>query len=194
MSSQSASQSILQVLASPRGDASVSRRLADQLVDAIADGDAQVVRRDVSVGLPVVDGAWIGAAFGGEDKSPLATSQELIAEVKAADHIVIATPIWNFGVPASLKAWIDQVARAGETFRYTETGPQGLLKGKRATIVISSGGTEADSAIDFATPYLRHVLGFIGITDVEVVAADRLMVDADASMAKANADIERIAA
>jgi FMN-dependent NADH-azoreductase len=144
--------------------------------------------------VPVVDGAWIGAAFGGGDKTPLSTSQELVAEIQRADHIVIASPIWNFGVPAALKAWIDQIARAGVTFKYTESGPVGLLEGKRATIIISSGGTEAGSEIDFATPYLKHVLGFIGIHDVDVVAADRLMMDADASIAKATAAIDALAA
>lgn len=185
---------ILNVVASPRGEASVSRQLAGKVIDRLSDGSTQIITRDVSDGVPVVDGAWIGAAFGGEDTSPLTTSEELVAEVKAADHIVIATPIWNFGVPAALKAWVDQIARAGVTFKYSEAGPVGLLEGKRATIVISSGGTEAGSAIDFATPYLKHVLGFIGVHDVDVVAADRLMVDADASMAKADAAINALAA
>lgn len=187
----STTESILKVLVSPRGDSSVSRKLADQLVAAL--GTEQVTTRDISTGVPVVDGAWIGAAFGGEDKTPLAMSDVLVAEVQAADHIVIATPIWNFGVPAALKAWIDQLARAGLTFKYTENGPVGLLEGKKATIVISSGGTEAGSAIDFATPYLKHVLGFIGIHDVDVVAADRLMADAEIAMEKAEAAIEVIA-
>lgn len=186
----SSNPSILKVLASPRGDSSVSRKLADQLISAL--GSDQVVTRDISTGVPVVDGAWIGAAYGGEDKTPLATSEVLVAEVQAADHIVIATPIWNFGVPAALKAWIDQIARAGVTFKYAENGPEGMLVGKKATIIISSGGTESGSAVDFATPYLKHVLGFIGIHDVDVVAADRLMVDADASMEKAEAAIEGI--
>ncbi len=185
---------ILNVVASPRGEASVSRQLADKVIDRLSDGSTQIITRDVSDGVPVVDGAWIGAAHGGDDKTPLATSEELVAEVKAADHIVIATPIWNFGVPAALKAWVDQIARAGVTFKYSEAGPVGLLEGKRATIVISSGGTEAGSEIDFATPYLKHVLGFIGVHDVDVVAADRLMVDADASMAKADAAINALAA
>ena len=185
---------ILNVLVSPRGDASVSRQLAEKVIARVRDADTDVITRDVSAGVPVVDGAWIGAAFGGDDKSPLSTSEVLVEELKAADHLIIATPIWNFGVPAALKAWIDQIARAGLTFKYTDTGPVGLLEGKRATIVITSGGTESGSPIDFATPYLKHVLGFIGITDVDVVAADRLMVDADASMAKAEKAIMELAA
>jgi FMN-dependent NADH-azoreductase len=190
----SPANTILNVVASPRGEASVSRQLADKVIDRLSDHSTQIITRDVSDGVPVVDGAWIGAAFGGEDKSPLATSETLVGEVMAADHIVIATPIWNFGVPAALKAWVDQIARAGVTFQYTENGPKGLLDGKRATIVISSGGTESGSPIDFATPYLKHVLGFIGIHDVDVVAADRLMLDAEASMAKADAAINALAA
>jgi FMN-dependent NADH-azoreductase len=190
----SSANTILNVLASPRGEVSVSRQLADKVIAHLKHDGTQIITRDVSEGVPVVDGAWIGAAFGGEDQAPLTTSQELIAEVQRADHIVIASPIWNFGVPAALKAWIDQIARAGVTFKYSESGPVGLLEGKRATIVISSGGTEAGSEIDFATPYLKHVLGFIGIHDVDVVAADRLMMDADAAMAKAEAAIDALAA
>ncbi|MDP4991737.1 MAG: NAD(P)H-dependent oxidoreductase, partial [Marivita lacus] len=91
-------------------------------------------------------------------------------------------------------AWIDQIARAGITFRYTEAGPEGLLTGKRAIIAIASGGTQVGSDVDFASGYLRHVLGFIGITNVQVVAADQLMIDADASHAKANAALEDLAA
>lgn len=190
----SSPKTILNVLASPRGEASVSRQLADKVIARLKHEGTEIVTRDVSDGVPVVDGAWIGAAHGGEDQAPLTTSQELIAEVQRADHIVIASPIWNFGLPAALKAWIDQIARAGVTFKYSESGPVGLLEGKRATIVISSGGTEAGSEIDFATPYLKHVLGFIGIHDVDVVAADRLMMDADAAMAKADAAIDALAA
>lgn len=190
----SSPKTLLTVLASPRGEASVSRQLAQKVVSRLSGPETQIISRDVSEGIAVVSGDWIGAAYGGEDKTPLTTSEELIAEVQAADHIVIATPIWNFGVPAALKAWVDQICRVGVTFAYSETGPKGLLEGKKATIIISSGGTESGSAIDFATPYLTHVLGFIGITDVDVVAADRLMVDADASMAKADAAIQGLAA
>ncbi|MEM6711080.1 MAG: NAD(P)H-dependent oxidoreductase [Pseudomonadota bacterium] len=190
----SSSSTLLNVIASPRGEASISRQLADKVIEKLSGPDTTVITRDVSAGLPVVDGAWIGAAFGGDDKSPLSTSETLVDEIKAADHIIIATPIWNFGVPAALKAWIDQIARAGLTFKYTDNGPVGLLEGKRATIIVASGGTEAGSPVDFATPYLKHIMGFIGITDVDVVAADRLMVDAEASMAKAQQDIAEIAA
>ena len=102
--------------------------------------------------------------------------------------------IYNFGVPAALKAWIDQIARAGVTFKYTENGPVGLLDGKRAIIAVASGGTEVGSEIDFATGYMRHIMGFIGIHDVEVVAADQLMLDADAANSKAAEQIKSLAA
>jgi len=93
-----------------------------------------------------------------------------------ADVLVIGVPIYNFGIPAALKAWVDMVARARLTFRYTEQGPEGLLRVKRAYLVVASGGTAAGSAVDFATGYLRHVLGFLGIDDVEIIAADRAQV------------------
>ena len=106
-------------------------------------------------------------------RETLSGSDVLVAELKAADQIVIGAPIYNFSIPAALKAWIDQVARARETFRYTEAGPEGLLTGKTAWLVIASGGVPMDSAMDFATPYLRHVLGFLGIVDVRVIDASR---------------------
>ena len=95
-------------------------------------------------------------------------------------------------MPGALKAWIDLVARARETFRYSEAGPVGLLEGKRAIVTVASGGTEAGSTIDFATGYVKHVLGFIGITDVVFVNADRMMVDADASLATAMNQIDTL--
>lgn len=101
-------------------------------------------------------------------------------------------PIYNFGVPAVFKAWIDQIARARKTFRYSETGPVGLLEGKKAYVVIASGGTEADSAMEFATGYVRHVLGFVGVNDVEFIFADKLMFDGETKTAAANAKIETI--
>ncbi|MEM1079112.1 MAG: NAD(P)H-dependent oxidoreductase [Pseudomonadota bacterium] len=189
---------VLRIDSSPRSDASVSRALADRIVARMA--PTETTARDVSPGLPVIDADWIGANFtpaadrGDEQVEILALSGTLVAELQDADVVVISLPIWNFGIPASLKAWIDLIARAGLTFQYTAEGPKGLLEGKRAILAIASGGTEVGSQIDFATDYLTHVLGFIGIDEVEVVAADRLMVDADASHAKADAAIEALAA
>ena len=108
--------------------------------------------------------------------------------------IVIGVPIYNFNMPAVLKAWIDLVARAGRTFRYTENGPVGLLTGKRVILAVASGGTEVGSPIDHMTGYLRHVLGFIGLSDVEIIAADALAADAAAKLDAARAAIPQLAA
>jgi FMN-dependent NADH-azoreductase len=127
-------------------------------------------------------------------RATLDLSDRLIAELKAADTIVIGMPIYNFGMPASLKAWIDLVARSGVTFRYGEDGPVGLLEGKRAVVAVASGGTRVGSDIDFATGHLRHVLGFMGITDVELVAADALMAGSEEKVEMAQDRIEALAA
>lgn len=184
---------ILRLDASVRSSNSVSRDLTDQIVSRFT--DAEVTVRDLAGGLPLIDEAWVGANFTAPDdrteaqKEALRLSDELIAELQAVDTLVIGLPIYNFGVPANLKAWIDLVARAGVTFRYTETGPEGLLKGKRAIIAFASGGTETGSSIDFASGYLRHILSFIGITDVEFVSADRMAVDAETAMKNAKEQI-----
>jgi len=191
-------KTVLRIDASARRDGSISRDLTDQVIDRLA--PETILTRDRADGVPLIDEAWIGANFTpADDRSPeqqnaLALSDTLVAELKAADTIVIGLPIYNFGVPAALKAWVDQVARAGVTFKYSENGPVGLLNGKRAVVVVASGGTEAGSAIDFASTYMRHVLGFIGIHDVELVTADRLMVDADASMKTAQSQLAALAA
>jgi FMN-dependent NADH-azoreductase len=113
--------------------------------------------------------------------------------VQSADILVIGVPVYNFGVPAALKAWIDMIARARETFKYTENGSVGLLSGKKAYLIVASGGTEVESGIDYATPYMKHVLGFIGVTDVTVIAAGQQMMDEKASE-KAEKSIEALAA
>lgn len=189
---------VLRIDASARRDGSVSRDLTDKVIDHLA--PAQVITRDLAHGLPLLDEAWVGATFTpADERTPgqaetLALSDTLIAEITAADTLVIGLPIYNFGVPAALKAWIDQIARVGVTFQYTETGPKGLLSGKRAIVVVTSGGTEAGSDVDFATGYIRHVLGFIGIHDVTLVTADRLMIDADAALSSATAQVGALAA
>ncbi|NRG17797.1 NAD(P)H-dependent oxidoreductase [Rhizobiales bacterium] len=187
---------ILQIESSARKAGSVTRDLAQDLVSRLAAGrQVNIVRRDVSPGLPVIDDAWVAANFTdpaertGEQKARLSLSDELVAELKAADILVIGAPVYNFGIPASLKAWVDLIARARETFRYTENGPVGLLEGKKAYVVMASGGTQIGSEIDFASGYLRHVLGFIGIGDVEIIAAERLMASADSAVANARASL-----
>jgi FMN-dependent NADH-azoreductase len=106
--------------------------------------------------------------------------------------LVIGSPVYNFSVPAALKAWIDQICRVGVTFKYTPDGPVGLLSGKRAIIVIASGGTSIGSDIDYASGYLKHIMDFIGIHDVTIIAADALGKDAKAKLAAANVDIESL--
>ena len=191
-------KTILHIDSSARIEGSTSRDLSARIVERL--GATSVIRRDLAQPLPLIDAAWIGANFtpadarDAEQRDRLALSDELVAEVKAADVIVIGAPIYNFSVPAALKAWIDLVARAGLTFQYTETGPKGLLEGKRAIVAVASGGTKAGSEVDFATGYLRHVLGFIGITDVQMVVADQLMLDAAGSLKAAEEALDRIAA
>jgi FMN-dependent NADH-azoreductase len=188
---------VLRVDASGRESGSTTRALADLIIQGLAArGPVRVIGRDVAKGLPFVDEAWIAANFtdpdqrDGAKRAALAKSDELVREVMEADLLVIGVPLYNFGVPASLKAWIDQVARARLTFRYTEHGPEGLLKGKRAILVVATGGTPVEGAMDFATPWLKHVLGFLGIGDVEVVAAERQMIQGDVARAQAVARIE----
>ena len=191
-------RTVLHIDTSARRSASTSRDLSAKIVDRLA-ADT-VLRRDLADALPLIDESWIGANFTPEDqrteaqRAQMALSDDLVAELKAADILVIGLPIYNFSVPATLKAWIDMVARVGVTFRYTEAGPEGLLTGKRAILAVTSGGTPVGSEIDFATGYLRHVLGFIGITDIEIVAADRMNVDADAALKAANEALAKIAA
>ena len=193
---------ILRIDSSITGEASVSRRLTDRIIARLtkADPKAMVVERDLSSGVPHIDSAWIGAVYTpAEARSPeqakiAAYSDALLAEVRAADLLVIALPIYNFGVPAPLKGWLDHLARKGETFRYSEAGPEGLLKGKRAIVAMSSSGTRLGSEIDFASGYLRHMLGFFGITDVEFVAADEMVFDPDATLKSAEAQIDALAA
>jgi FMN-dependent NADH-azoreductase len=181
---------VLEISASGRRGDSVSRMLTGELIDSLEarEGEIEVQRRDLSDGIPLVDEAWINANFTADEdrtaqqREALAASDALVAELRAADVVVIGSPIYNFGVPAALKAWVDMIARARLTFRYTSEGPEGLLNGKKAYVVIASGGVPVDSPVDFATPYLRHALRFVGITDVEVIAADQLNRAADDSI------------
>lgn len=172
-------KTILRIDASMRTEGSITRGLAD---DHIARRpEARVIHRDLAASPPPFhDAAWIAANFTDaaertrDQNATLALSDRLIEELRAADEIVIATPIYNFGVPAALKAWFDLVLRARVTFRYGPDGPVGLLKGKRATVLVASGGTRVGSNIDFVTPWIRHVLGFMGVTEVDVIAADAI--------------------
>lgn len=163
---------VLKIDASGRTDGSVSRDMSDRIAQRFANG-GKIVSRDLNDHLPFIDENWIGANFTPAEKrteaqkQTLALSDRLIEELRAADTLVIGTPVYNFGIPATLKAWVDQIARAGVTFRYTEDGPEGLLKGKKAVVAFASGGVPMGAAMDHVTPYLKTVLGFVGITEVE---------------------------
>lgn len=155
---------------------SVTRGLTARTVEALNEnGTATIIDRDLSNGLPLIDADWTAANFTAaearseEQNSTLAFSDSLVAEIEKADTLVIGMPIYNFTIPTGLRAWIDLIARARLSFRYTEEGPVGLMTGKKAYIVVASGGTKVGSDIDFATPYLRHALGFIGITDITII-------------------------
>lgn len=184
---------ILIVSASGRIEGSVTRRLTEELLEEFkaAGRLLNIVRRDLAHGMPFVDQEWIGANFTPADKrtadqaATLSYSDSLVDELRAADLIVISSPVYNFSVPAALKAWIDQIARAGLTFRYTENGPVGLLENKKTIVINATGGTPIGSDIDFSTDYLRHVLGFVGLRDVSFIAADGLGSNAEAKLKEA---------
>ncbi len=183
------SSNILRVDASARKAGSSSRALTDALIARLAPDE--IVTRDLTEVLPFVTEDWVGANFTDESertdaqKAELALSDSLVDELVAADTLVIGTPIYNFAVPAALKAWIDLIARARKTFHYTANGPEGLLTDKKAYVLIASGGTEVGSDIDFASGYLRHILAFVGITDVTVIAADQQMMRGEAALDQA---------
>ena len=189
---------ILRVDSSMRTEGSVSRNLTDQLIDKLSTDDTQVTVRDLAKGIPLIDEAWIGANFtdpaerNAEQKAALAKSDELVNELHSADTIVIAAPVYNFHVPAALKAWIDMVARARETFRYTESGPEGLVTGKKVYVVMTSGGTVLGAENDFVSGWLKYILAFMGMTDVTFIDSSGLMLD-ETKAEKAKAEIADVA-
>ncbi len=174
-------KTILKINASVRYQDSASRQLVDALVKKVKRPTDHIIERDLNQELHFVSEASLNAV-NTETKERDSEQQELatladtmIEELRQADTIIIGAPIYNFGPPASLKAWADLVARAGTTFNYTEKGPVGLLKNKKVYLVAVSGGTEVNSDTDFMTPWLKFFLGFIGIKNIELVAADGLL-------------------
>jgi len=131
-------------------------------------------------------GAWMTEeSQRNEEQVMLAeTSDKLIKELQDSDILVLSMPMYNFGVPSTFKAWVDRVARAGMTFRYTENGPVGLLENKKVFIVVTSGGTEIGADNDFLTPWLTHCLNFIGVTDVDFIKADKYTPDKDTEISQ----------
>lgn len=176
---------ILHLSASISGNTSVSRELGDRLAKRLADQmGGEIVERDLSTNqLPFIDALRFEANNTAPQDRNTAQSElaaiadELIEELRAASAIVISTPMYNFGTPATVKAWADLVARAGTTFKYTENGPEGLMTGRRAYIVGTSGGTPLGAEMDYATTWLAFFLGFLGIEHAGTFAADAMMSD-----------------
>ncbi|PCJ23369.1 MAG: FMN-dependent NADH-azoreductase [SAR86 cluster bacterium] len=186
---------ILHIDASGRGKPSVSRALSNEIVQKISGKKTRVTYRDVSQGLPFVDEQMINAYYtqkaerSEEQHQAVALSDSIVEELIAADAIVIGLPIYNFSMPAGFKTWSDLAARVGETFKYTEKGPIGLLNGKKAYVAVTSGGTKVGSEIDFLTPWLRHFLSFIGINNVEIIQAEAINRAGDKAIEEARMSI-----
>lgn len=195
---------ILHILSSGRTGDSVSRRLSAQLVSGLKakNPGSTVVERDVSRDLPFIDADLIAAFYTPEDKRTpeqkkrLSLSDALVDELFACDVLVISAPMYNFSIPAALKAWIDLIVRAGRTFRFKEGGGYESLLGDRKTyVVMASGGVPLGVPVDFYSPYLRAVLGFIGIESLEfIAAAGTNMANAQAVIKEAEDQIRKIAA
>ncbi len=197
---------ILQINASARREAANSTRVADSITARLqaTDPAASLTLRDLAVTPhPVLDEAALGALFtpaekrSAEQAARVALDDALIAEVQAADAIVIGVPMYNFGVPVQLKNWIDAIARNGVTFRYTEQGPKGLLQGKTVYVALARGGRHRGTEADSQVPYLKTVLGFLGMTDVHFIYAEGLNMGAEAAaqgFAEAEADLAAVLA
>ena len=193
---------ILQINSSVRGTASASSRLATRIVARLQQLESgSVLRIREATQQPILDEAALGALFSPvEARSPaqaarVAVDDATIAEVQAADVVVIGVPMYNFGVPVQLKAWIDAIARAGVTFRYTANGPEGLLTGKKVLVALARGGLYRDTPADSQVPYLRSVLGFLGMHDIRFIYAEGLAMGEEVAakaLATAEAEIDQL--
>lgn len=195
-------KNLLNIRSSLSGDQSQSNLLSDRLLAGLAtQGAYQVTTRDLAAEpVPHLDGDRFGAFL--SDPSERSTLQQavveesdgLINELQQAELIVLGLPMYNFGIPSTLKAWIDHVARAGITFRYTDKGPVGLLEGKKLIVVATRGGVYAGTEQDTQTQYIKDVFGFIGITDVEFVYAEGLAIadQRESRLSRAGEQIEAI--
>lgn len=195
---------LLHISSSLFGDQGKSSQLADHFIAQWQQQNpaGRVTRRDLAANpIPHLDGATFQANLTPADKRTpeqqalAATADEAIAELQNHDVLVLSVPMYNFGIPSTLKAWIDSVARAGTTFRYTSNGPEGLLKGKKAYVLAARGGAYQGTPNDTQTPYLKTFLGFIGITDVTFVYAEKLNMSADQQpkiLADAKAQIDTL--
>ena len=184
---------------SARKEGSTSRALAKKLLNKIKKPKDQVVYRDLNDEMVFVSGLTeSGMKIEEKDrtenhKKMFELSDKLVNELKESDIIIISAPIYNYGPPATLKAWSDLAARVGETFRFKSNGRrEGLLKNKRAYLVITSGGTKLNSNEDFLTPWLKFILNFFGIEKVDVISADQMALDYEKSIKDAEEQIENI--
>jgi FMN-dependent NADH-azoreductase len=188
-----------QIDSSARKDGSTSRALAKKLLDKIKKPEDEVIYRDLDDEMVFVSGLTeSGMKIEEKDrneyhKKMFELSDKLVSELKESDIIIISAPIYNYGPPATLKAWADLAARVGETFRFKPDGRrEGLLSNKRAFLVITSGGTKLNSNEDFLTPWLKFILNFFGIEKVDVVSADQMALDYEKSIKDAETQIENI--
>ena len=192
---------IYQIDSSARKEGSTSRALAKKLLDKIKKPEDQVVYRDLDDEMVFVSGLTeSGMKIEKKDqtehhKKMFELSDTLVKELKESDIIIISAPIYNYGPPATLKAWSDLAARVGETFRFKPNGRrEGLLKNKRAYLVITSGGTKLNSNEDFLTPWLKFILNFFGIEKIDIICADQMALDYEKSIRDAEAQIDKIKA
>ena len=190
---------IYQIDSSARKDGSTSRALAKKLLDRIKKPEDEIIYRDLDDEMVFVSGLTeSGMKIEEKDrnehhKKMFELSDKLVSELKESDIIIISAPIYNYGPPATLKAWADLAARVGETFRFKPDGRRvGLLSNKRAFLVITSGGTKLNSNEDFLTPWLKFILNFFGIEKVDVVSADQMALDYEKSIKDAEMQIEKI--
>ena len=190
---------IYQIDSSARKEGSTSRALAKKLLDKIKKPDDEVVYRDLDDEMVFVSGLTeSGMKIEEKDqtehhKKMFELSDKLVEELKESDVIIISAPIYNYGPPATLKAWSDLVARVGETFKFKENGRrEGLLRNKRAYLVITSGGTKLNSREDFLTPWLKFILNFFGIEKVDTISADQMALDYEKSIKDAETQISNI--
>jgi FMN-dependent NADH-azoreductase len=191
---------LLLVNSSARQQDSVTRRFANELIEALQQqhGDINIRERDVTRDMPFVDEHWVNANFTAaeqrtaEDKLALAYSDSLVNELEETDILIIAAPVYNYSVPASLKAWIDQISRVGRTFNFTSEGSFGKLKNKKAYVIMATGGLKLGSDIDFASGFLCHILNFIGIEDVSFLSAEGLMMDSEQGLQQIRSQIDNV--
>ena len=190
---------IYQIDSSARKDGSTSRALAKKLLDRIKKPGDEIIYRDLNDEMVFVSGLTeSGMKIDEKDqnehhKKMFELSDKLVKELKESDIVIISTPIYNYGPPATLKAWSDLAARVGETFKFREDGRrEGLLKGKQVYLVITSGGTKINSKEDFLTPWLVYMLNFFGIKKIDIIAADQMALDYEKSIKDAEAQIEKI--